>query len=110
MTHNIKVIFSDLFGVLVGPDYTDLINYINQVTGETKEKIYQHVFDEKSMDYIRGAISFSQYFSNVQYKIKHKMFDYMSAGLAVIGPDFSVRISEILLSSDCGIVVDTMNL
>ena len=46
MTHNIKVIFSDLFGVLVGPDYTDLINYINQVTGETKEKIYQHVFDE----------------------------------------------------------------
>ena len=43
MTHNIKVIFSDLFGVLVGPDYTDLINYINQVTGETKEKIYQHV-------------------------------------------------------------------
>ena len=70
MTHNIKVIFSDLFGVLIGPDYTDLINYINQVTGETKEKIYQHVFDEKSMDYIRGEISFSQYFSNVQYKIK----------------------------------------
>tara|TARA_B100000029_G_scaffold473116_1_gene514216 strand:+ start:257 stop:859 length:603 start_codon:yes stop_codon:yes gene_type:complete len=70
MTHNIKVIFSDLFGVLIGPDYTDLINYINEVTDETEEKIYQHVFDEASMNFIRGEISFNQYFSKVQYKIK----------------------------------------
>ena len=70
MEHNIKVIFSDLFGVLIGPDYTDLINYIYKTTGETKEKIYKHVFDEESMNFIRGEISFNQYFSKVQYKIK----------------------------------------
>ena len=58
MNNNIKIIFSDLFGVLIGPDYSDLINYIAGVTNETKENVYKHVFDEKSMHFIRGEISF----------------------------------------------------
>ena len=70
MNNSIKVIFSDFFGVLVGPDYSALIDYINSVTGETKGNIYKHVFDEESMHFIRGEISFEQYFTRVQYKIK----------------------------------------
>ena len=82
MKNNIKVIFSDLFGVLVGPDYSNLIKYISGVTGETNEKIYRYVFDETSMHFIRGEISFKQYFAGVQYKIRkgnaidYKKFDY----------------------------------
>ena len=70
MNNSIKVIFSDLFGVLVGPDYSALIDYIKSVTGETKGNIYKHVFDEESMPFIRGEISFEQYFTRVQHKIR----------------------------------------
>jgi glycosyltransferase involved in cell wall biosynthesis len=40
------------------------------------------------------------------YALPHKLFDYMAAELAVIAPDFSLRIGEIIHKSQCGILVD----
>ena len=71
MKNNIKVIFADLFGVLIGPNYSNLINYIQDITKEKSDIIYKLVFDEDSMNFIRGEISFNQYFRGVKYKFKN---------------------------------------
>jgi len=71
MKKKIKVIFSDLFGVLIGPDYSDLINYIIKTTNQPSDEIYKNIFDEENMRLLRGEISYNQYFSSLQYKINH---------------------------------------
>ena len=65
MKNNIKVIFSDLFGVLIGPNYIHLTNYICDVTKEEPDTVYKQVFDEDSMSFIRGELSFNQYFTDM---------------------------------------------
>lgn len=79
--HN-KVFFVDLFGVLLGPDYSELIEYIFSKTNESKINIYQKVFDENSMKFFRREISFETYFLMLQYKllkgelVSKKKFNY----------------------------------
>ena len=69
MSPNIKVIFSDLFGVLLGPNYIKLINYIKSKTGEHNIKVYHKLFDEENMKFVRGELSFDDYFISLQYKL-----------------------------------------
>ena len=67
--NDIKVIFSDLFGVLVGPDYSEVLTYVQDVTQQSFDIVYQQVFDDDSMHLIRGEISFEAFFTLLQYKI-----------------------------------------
>jgi len=67
----IRVIFSDLFGVLIGPNYSQLVQYVKDVTSEDDEIIYSILFDEENMRFIRGEIDFKKYFFGIQYKIKN---------------------------------------
>ena len=69
-TNNHKVIFFDLFGVLLGLDYSKIINYIYSVTGiNAKEINYDILFGEYCMKLERGEIDFDAYFNYVQYKL-----------------------------------------
>tara|TARA_B100000029_G_C17470899_1_gene921928 strand:- start:185 stop:808 length:624 start_codon:yes stop_codon:yes gene_type:complete len=69
--NNYSIIFSDLFGVLLGPDYSDVINYIQNITHQPFNEIYSKLFDESSMRLIRGEIDLKFYFNQLQYKIKN---------------------------------------
>ena len=69
--HSIKVIFSDLFGVLLGPDYSDVLHYVQKTTKQPINKIYSRVFDDTSMQLLRGEIDFAFFFNQLQYKIKN---------------------------------------
>ena len=39
----------------------------------------------------------------------HKLFDYMTAGLPVIAPDFAPDIVAVLDEADAGLLIDTAN-
>jgi len=54
-----------------------------------------------------GIIGFQPGVMNHIYAMPHKLFDYMAAGLPVIIPCFSIEITEIVKSSDCGILANT---
>lgn len=41
------------------------------------------------------------------HALPHKLFDYMGAELAVIAPDFSRRIGDIVTEAQCGVLVDS---
>ena len=60
--NNYSIIFSDLFGVLLGPDYSDVINYIQNITHQPFNEIYSKLFDESSMRLIRGEIDLKFYY------------------------------------------------
>ena len=89
---DIKVIFSDLFGVLIGPDYTDVLGYIKTTTKQPIDILYQKIFDEDSMHLLRGEISLEHFFSLLQYKIhnggrlnfKHFKLNWMKMQIGVM--------------------------
>ncbi len=54
-----------------------------------------------------GLILFQPGFHAHTHALPHKLFDYMASELAIIAPDFSIRIREIICESQCGILVDT---
>jgi len=68
---NFKVIFSDLFGVLLGPDYSDVVDYIQNTTQQPFNEIYSKLFDESSMRLLRDEIDLMFFFRQLQYKIKN---------------------------------------
>jgi glycosyltransferase involved in cell wall biosynthesis len=41
------------------------------------------------------------------HALPHKLFDYMGAELAVIAPEISLRIGEIVTEAQCGVLVDS---
>ena len=71
MNKNIKIIFSDLFGVLIGPNYKELISYIHTKTNMDKSDLYDLLFDEDSMRFLRKEINLYQYFMRIQYKVSN---------------------------------------
>ena len=71
MNKNIqKVLFIDLFGVLLGLDYSKIINYISSITGPNSQEInYDILCGEYCMKLERGEITFDTYFNYIQYKL-----------------------------------------
>ena len=65
----IKTIFFDLFGVLLGIDQSTIIHYVAQKIGlpyiQTKDIVMGEVF----MRLERGEIGFKQYFQDLQYAL-----------------------------------------
>ena len=65
----IKTIFFDLFGVLLGIDQSTIIHYVAQKIGlpylQTKDIVMGEVF----MRLERGEIGFKQYFQDLQYTL-----------------------------------------
>lgn len=53
-----------------------------------------------------GLILLSGRIENNVRAMPHKLFDYMLAGLAVIGPETSPDVAEIIRRSACGVLVD----
>jgi|APSaa5957512535_1039671.scaffolds.fasta_scaffold12228_2 glycosyltransferase involved in cell wall biosynthesis len=56
-----------------------------------------------------GIICFQPGLYNHIHALPHKMFDYMSMGIPLIAPDFSIEISKIVKDSNCGFLVDPSN-
>ncbi|MEK7945088.1 glycosyltransferase [Pigmentiphaga sp. YJ18] len=54
-----------------------------------------------------GLIIFQPGIQNHVYAMPHKMFDYMSARMAVICPSFAVEVAPIVQSSGCGLLIDS---
>ncbi|NOX62607.1 MAG: glycosyltransferase family 4 protein [Chloroflexi bacterium] len=53
-----------------------------------------------------GLILFQPGRENHVYAMPHKMFDYMSAALAVLAPDFAIELRSIIKETGCGLLVD----
>jgi len=56
-----------------------------------------------------GVVCFQPGFFNHVHAMPHKLFDYMSAELAVMVPDYAVEIREIINDSRCGMLIDSAN-
>lgn len=54
-----------------------------------------------------GLVLFTKRIENNVRAMPHKMFDYMTAGLAVVGPDFAPEVTAILEDAQCALMVDT---
>ena len=66
---NVKIIFVDLFGVLIGADNTQILNYVHSNSSNSKIEVYDILFGEKCMKLERSEINFEQYFQYVQYAL-----------------------------------------
>ena len=92
---------------------TDLNKIINSygLTGYVKYKSW--VPFEESLVYVKnadiGLVMFQPGYFNHVHALPHKLFDYMASGLPVIAPDFAIEISNIILDSKCGLLVDSSN-
>ena len=73
---NIKVIFIDLFGVLIGSDHTRILEYVISCTTNKKLDIYKILFGEKCMELERGEINFSQYFQYIQSSLGDNQINF----------------------------------
>lgn len=54
-----------------------------------------------------GLVLFTKHIENNVRAMPHKMFDYMTAGLAVVAPDFAPEVAAILDDAACALMVDT---
>ena len=73
---NIKIIFVDLFGVLIGADNTQILNYVQSNSSNGKTEVYNILFGEKCMELERFEINFEQYFQYVQYALDSPSINY----------------------------------
>ena len=73
---NIKIIFIDLFGVLLGADNTQILNYVQSCSSNGKKDVYHILFGEKCMELERAEINFDQYFQYVQYALDCHSINY----------------------------------
>lgn len=54
-----------------------------------------------------GLILFQPGYQNHVLASPHKLFEYMLAGLPVVGPDFAVEVVDVVRQYDCGILIDS---
>jgi len=73
---NIKIIFIDLFGVLIGADNTQILSYIQSCSSNEKTDVYHVLFGEKCMELERAEINFDQYFQYVQCALDCPSINY----------------------------------
>ena len=73
---NVKNIFIDLFGVLIGVDNTQVLNYVQSCSVCDNTEIYHVLFGEKCMELERGEINFNQYFQYIQYALDSPSINY----------------------------------
>ena len=66
---DIKSIFFDLFGVLIGMNQSTIINHIAKLTNQPYLKTKEIVTGEIFMRLERGQIEFKQYFQDLQYAL-----------------------------------------
>lgn len=64
---------------------------------------------ERLLDADIGLILFQPNIQNHVFASPHKLYDYMLAGLPVIGPAFAVEVARVVQQFDCGILVDSSN-
>jgi len=76
LMQNIKIIFIDLFGVLIGADNTQILNYVQSCSSNEKTSVYHVLFGEKCMELERSEINFNQYFQYVQYALDCSSINY----------------------------------
>jgi glycosyltransferase involved in cell wall biosynthesis len=66
---------------------------------------------EQIVDYLLcadvGLMLYQPHILNHVYAFPMKMYDYMLAGLPVIGPDFAVEVEPVIRQEECGLVVNT---
>ena len=75
----IKTIFFDLFGVLLGTDQSTIIHHVATQTNTSFLQAKDIVMGEIFMRLQRGEIGFNQYFQNLQYTIPNgKNLNYES--------------------------------
>ena len=68
----IKIIFFDLFGVLLGSDQSTVINWISSECGLSIQKTYEILMGENFMQLERREISFEHYFHKLQNLLPSK--------------------------------------
>ena len=73
---NVKIIFVDLFGVLIGADNTQILNYVQSNSSNDKTEVYNILFGEKCMELERSEINFEQYFQYIQYALDCPSINY----------------------------------
>ncbi|MBI64930.1 MAG: hypothetical protein CMG64_01370 [Candidatus Marinimicrobia bacterium] len=76
LMQNIKIIFVDLFGVLIGADNVQVLNYVQSNSSKSKTEVYNILFGEKCMELERSEINFHQYFQYVQYALDCLSINY----------------------------------
>lgn len=66
---------------------------------------------DKAMEEVRnadiGLVMFQPGIVNNEFALPHKLFDYMLAGIPVIIPKCAKEITDIVLESDCGLIVNS---
>lgn len=82
-------------------DY-DLESRVHCLGWKPFKEAYQHVVNCQI-----GLLTFQPIRTNYHFAYPHKLFDYMLAGMPVIGPDFAWEVKEIIREADCGFLVDT---
>ena len=61
---------------------------------------------DKLIEYDLGLVLFQDGRMNHKYALPHKLFDYMGCGLAVLVPDFSEIVDQIVMTHNCGVSID----
>ena len=70
MVKNIRNIFIDLFGVLIGADSSAVTHYVATVTNNPYYLAHDILYGDRIIKLERHELNFRQYFTDIQYALK----------------------------------------